>query len=110
MKRLRTALPPLAVLALIVLVPALPSGQEPRFNESLFERLAWRNLGPFRTGAWTTAIAVPEAPLTVAPLHVLRRHAERRGLEDDEQRNDVRAGVRRPAVAVDWRHRGRAVR
>ena len=64
MKRLRTALPSLAVLALIVVVPALPSGQEPRFNETLVERLAWRNLGPFRTGAWTTAIAVPEAPLT----------------------------------------------
>ena len=64
MKRLRTALPSLAVLALVVVVPALPSGQEPRFNETLFERLAWRNLGPFRTGAWTTAIAVPEAPLT----------------------------------------------
>jgi len=38
------------------------TGQEPRFNDTLFERLTWRNLGPFRTGAWTTAIAVPETP------------------------------------------------
>ena len=108
MKRLRTVLLLLAALAVVLLIPALPSGQEPGFNESFFARLAWRNLGPFRTGAWTTAIAVPEAPLDVAPLHLLRRHAERRGLEDDEQRDDVRAGVRRPAVAVDRRDRGRA--
>ncbi len=37
--------------------------QESRFNPSLVERLTWRNLGPYRTGAWLTAIAVPETPL-----------------------------------------------
>jgi hypothetical protein len=63
MKRLRHAVLSLAALAVIVLVPARPSGQVPRVNESFFARLTWRNLGPFRTGAWTTAIAVPEAPL-----------------------------------------------
>ncbi len=61
MTRSRLAFPVLAVF--LVSAATLPSGQEPRFNESLFQRLAWRNLGPFRTGAWTTAIAVPDAPL-----------------------------------------------
>ncbi len=53
----------LALASTVLLVPAAPTGQQARFNESLFRRLAWRNLGPFRTGAWTTAIAVPDAPL-----------------------------------------------
>jgi photosystem II stability/assembly factor-like uncharacterized protein len=52
------------LIAVLLVATATPSGQEPRFNESFFQRLAWRNLGPFRTGAWTTAIAVPETPLT----------------------------------------------
>ena len=64
MTRPRHALILLTVLVAVFVVPALPSGQEPGFSERFFERLAWRNLGPFRTGAWTTAIAVPEAPLT----------------------------------------------
>ena len=62
MKCPRIALSALVVIA-TVLVPSLPSGQAPAFDESFFSRLAWRNLGPFRTGAWTTAIAVPEAPV-----------------------------------------------
>jgi len=62
MKHLRFAL--LIVLAALLVATAIPSGQDARFTDSFFQRLAWRNLGPFRTGAWTTAIAVPEAPLT----------------------------------------------
>ncbi len=54
-----------AVASLVVLAyAASPSGQEPRFTSTLFDKLAWRNLGPFRTGAWLTAIAVPETPQT----------------------------------------------
>jgi photosystem II stability/assembly factor-like uncharacterized protein len=56
----RSVLP--AVLLISLLAPAAPSGQAPRFTDASFQRLAWRNLGPFRTGAWTTAIGVPEAP------------------------------------------------
>lgn len=48
-------------LILVTLIAA-PSTQEPRFNQSLFDGLTWRNLGPYRTGAWLTAIAVPETP------------------------------------------------
>ena len=58
--RLRSLLP--AVLLVGLMLPSAPSGQAPRFTEALFQRLTWRNLGPFRTGAWTTAIGVPEAP------------------------------------------------
>ncbi len=61
MKRIQAFL--VALASAVLLVPAAPTGQQARFNESLFQRLAWRNLGPFRTGAWTTAIAVPDAPL-----------------------------------------------
>jgi len=54
----------LVLVAVLLVAAALPSGQEPRFNQAFFQRLTWRNLGPYRTGAWTTAIAVPESPLT----------------------------------------------
>jgi photosystem II stability/assembly factor-like uncharacterized protein len=62
MKHARSAL--LVVLAVLLVAAALPSGQDARFTDAFFKGLAWRNLGPFRTGAWTTAIAVPETPLT----------------------------------------------
>ncbi len=52
----------LALLAALALVPDGPAAQQPRFDEPFFERLEWRSLGPFRTGAWITAIAVPEKP------------------------------------------------
>jgi photosystem II stability/assembly factor-like uncharacterized protein len=32
-------------------------------NEDLLKSFSFRNLGPFRTGSWVTAIAVPETPL-----------------------------------------------
>ena len=50
MIRARPALLALAVLALFAFTPVRPSGQDARFTEALFEGLAWRNLGPFRTG------------------------------------------------------------
>jgi len=52
-----------ACLAVLLLTAALPAGQDARFTGAFFDRLAWRNLGPYRTGAWLTAIAVPDAPL-----------------------------------------------
>jgi photosystem II stability/assembly factor-like uncharacterized protein len=50
------------ILLLVVCGLAIPSAEGPRFNESWFAHLAWRNLGPYRTGAWLTAIAVPDTP------------------------------------------------
>jgi photosystem II stability/assembly factor-like uncharacterized protein len=32
------------------------------FNENFLDGFTWRNLGPFRTGAWISDIAVPETP------------------------------------------------
>ncbi|MEW5981027.1 MAG: hypothetical protein AB1806_01495 [Acidobacteriota bacterium] len=52
----------IAGAVLLAGLASVVSSQEPRFSESLLERLAWRNLGPYRTGAWLTAITVPEAP------------------------------------------------
>ncbi len=61
MKRL---MPILLTAALAGLLSTLLIGQEPRFNSALLDRMAWRNLGPFRTGAWISDIAVPESPAT----------------------------------------------
>lgn len=60
MKHLRFAA--IVCLAFVLILTAAPSGDEPRFGDTLLNRLTWRNLGPFRTGAWLTAIAVPETP------------------------------------------------
>lgn len=35
---------------------------QPRFNATLLSALKYRNLGAFRAGGWTTAIAVPDTP------------------------------------------------
>ena len=32
------------------------------FDESLLNGLTWRNLGPYKAGAWAVAVAVPETP------------------------------------------------
>ncbi len=51
-----------AVLVALAAGPASFSAQQARFDESFFERLAWRNLGPFRAGGWATDVAVPDTP------------------------------------------------
>jgi photosystem II stability/assembly factor-like uncharacterized protein len=61
MKTIRACV--IATLTLLLLASSAPSGDEPTFSDAVFEHLTWRNLGPFRTGAWLTAIAVPETPL-----------------------------------------------
>src|SRR5947209_13116849 len=37
--------------------------QQPPPLDSVVDALTFRNIGPFRTAAWVTAIDVPEAPL-----------------------------------------------
>src|SRR5580704_18255179 len=32
------------------------------FNEALLSGLTYRNLGPYKTGAWTVGVAIPETP------------------------------------------------
>lgn len=39
-----------------------PHSLAQRPGEALLNGLTWRNLGPFRAGAWTVAVAVPESP------------------------------------------------
>ena len=39
----------------------------PKFNEELLSGFKYRNVGPFRAGAWITDIAVPDAP---QPAHM----------------------------------------
>src|SRR5215207_8418181 len=57
---MRRALIPLAAMAACVLpvIAARTASVEDALNATTF-----RNIGPFRTAAWVTAIAVPEAPL-----------------------------------------------
>ena len=61
--------------------------------------MTFRNIGPFRTAAWVTEVAVPETPRARSPLHDLRGEPQRRAVEDDERRDDVdeRLGQRRRA-------------
>ena len=49
-----------AVLALNAM-PAVPLSAQV-LNEALLNGLTYRNLGPFRAGAWTVAVAIPETP------------------------------------------------
>jgi photosystem II stability/assembly factor-like uncharacterized protein len=60
MKHTRLGLFAFAVVAIVSV--SGPLGQQSRFNEALVEPIAWRNLGPFRTGAWISDIAVPDTP------------------------------------------------
>ena len=47
-------------LALITLLAGRAPAQ--LFNEALLNGLTYRNLGPFRAGAWTVGVAIPETP------------------------------------------------
>ncbi len=72
--RLRTLVPVIVLLA-ASLPGAQPAG-EPRFNEDLLKALTFRNLGPFRAGAWVADIAVPESPARahLYTFYVAARH------------------------------------
>ena len=48
----------IAVLALLLTANGLAQA----LDEALLNGLTWRNLGPFRAGAWTIGVAVPESP------------------------------------------------
>jgi photosystem II stability/assembly factor-like uncharacterized protein len=53
----------LAVLALTAAAPGLLiRAQQPNALETVVNALTFRNLGPFRTAAWVTEVAVPESP------------------------------------------------
>jgi photosystem II stability/assembly factor-like uncharacterized protein len=57
-----------ALAALIAAVALAPAGrpaaqQAPPAIESVINALSFRNIGPFRTAAWVTSLAVPESPV-----------------------------------------------
>jgi hypothetical protein len=50
-------------VALMVLAPFVrPQAQQPAALDQVLNALTFRNIGPFRTAAWVTEIAVPETP------------------------------------------------
>src|SRR5262249_52232116 len=53
-----------ALVALAVAAPTLViRAQQPASLEGVLDALTFRNIGPFRTAAWITEVAVPETPL-----------------------------------------------
>lgn len=51
-----------AGLVLLFTIASTGSVEAQQFNESLLNGFEFRNLGPWRTGAWITDFAVPETP------------------------------------------------
>lgn len=53
----------LAMLACVAVVTLLAQqAPAPLFNEPLLSGLTYRNMGPYRAGAWAVGIAIPEKP------------------------------------------------
>ena len=84
----------------LAVVPVLPCAgraghrhgarsRRPRALDGVVNALTFRNIGPFRTAAWVTEVAVPETPAARSPLHDLRGDPQRRAVEDDERRDDL---------------------
>ena len=95
----------LAVLA----VPGGPAAAQAPGDEALVRSFTYRNLGPFRMGARLSDFAVPGLSGQGPSLDILCRRLDRRPVEDDEQRDDLQAGFRRPEQADDRRRRPGAV-
>jgi len=54
----------LALLFALALAPSIPARQDaPNRLDQIANALSFRNIGPFRTAAWVTEVAVPDAPL-----------------------------------------------
>ncbi len=51
----------LFLFGLVLVLHASETAQDP-FNQKLLECFQYRNIGPFRSGAWITDFAVPESP------------------------------------------------
>ena len=83
----------LAALALAAC--ALPlAARQPSALDDLVNALTFRNIGPFRTAAWVTAVAVPDAPLHDHLYTIYAATPLRWTVEDDECRDHVEADFR----------------
>lgn len=51
-----------AILGIAVVTVLAQQSPPQLFNESLLNGLTYRNMGPYRAGAWAVAVAVPETP------------------------------------------------
>jgi photosystem II stability/assembly factor-like uncharacterized protein len=51
-----------AVSVLLCSFLLAPHAQEPQMLEAVLNGLSFRNIGPFRTAAWVTEVAVPDSP------------------------------------------------
>ena len=72
-----------ATLTLIACLFAAGYARQPPSPEAVINGLTFRNIGPFRTAAWVTEVAVPESPLHDR-LHDVRGDTQWRTLEDDD--------------------------
>ena len=52
----------IAAISLTVLTVLAQQAPPQLLNETLLNGLTYRNLGPYRAGAWTVAVAIPETP------------------------------------------------
>jgi photosystem II stability/assembly factor-like uncharacterized protein len=52
----------IAIAGLAVVTLLAQQAPAPLLNESLLNGLTYRNMGPYRAGAWCVGVAVPEAP------------------------------------------------
>jgi photosystem II stability/assembly factor-like uncharacterized protein len=52
----------IAAIGLAVVTVLAQQAPPQLFNETLLNGLTYRNLGPYRAGAWTVAVAIPETP------------------------------------------------
>ncbi len=82
-----------AALTGVALAVAAAVAQPPSPLESILDGLTFRNIGPFRTAAWVTEIAVPETPVARPPLHHLRGDPHRRVVEDDQRGHHLEARI-----------------
>src|SRR5580765_6211843 len=57
-----TAMAQRLVSILILTASCVPSAAAQALDPNLLNALPYRNLGPFRAGAWTVAAAIPESP------------------------------------------------
>ena len=93
-----------------LLDPALVCARSSRRAlDAVVNALTFRNIGPFRTAAWVTEVAVPETPLHDHLYTIYAATPQRRPLEDDQRGHDVDQRDRQRRRRSRGRGRDRAV-
>ena len=76
-------------LATLVASSAATRAAAPPTLDDILGSLSLRNIGAFRSGAWVTAIAVPETPAHDHLYTIYAASAQRRPVEDRQRRHHV---------------------